>query len=65
MGYFGKELILSNIISPIIPNYVKMAPLLLSLFGALLAFVVYDRGLVEKGGSWYLYYVVYTFLNSG
>ena len=64
MGYFGKELILSNIISPIIPNYVKMAPLLLSLFGALLAFVVYDRGLVEKGGL-YLYYVVYPFLNSG
>ena len=37
VGYFGKELILSNIISPVIPNYVNMAPLLLSLFGALLA----------------------------
>nr|YP_001633646.1 NADH dehydrogenase subunit 5 [Negombata magnifica]CAM06611.1 NADH dehydrogenase subunit 5 [Negombata magnifica] len=79
VGYFGKELILSNIIPPIISNSVKVVPLLLSLLGALLAFVVYDyislklkfiriRGLVEKA-EWRglmldLYYMVYTFFNS-
>lgn len=72
MGYFGRELALSNIISPIIPNNVKMAPFILSLLGALMGFVVCDRGLglVEKGGqpsghpNIAVYYVVYTFLNA-
>lgn len=71
LGYFGKEFALSNIISPIIPDYVKMVPLILSLFGALMGFVVCDRalGLVEKvgtrdHGNIAVYYVVYTFLNA-
>lgn len=45
VGYLGKELILSNTLSPIISNSVKIVPLLLSILGALLAFVVYDRNL--------------------
>lgn len=79
VGYFGKELLLSNIIPPIIGNWVKIVPLLLSLLGALLAFAVYDyfslklkliriRGLVENvglmGRVFDFYYTVYTFLNS-
>lgn len=42
MGYWGKELILSNIVPPIISDSVKIVPLILSLLGALLAFGVYD-----------------------
>ena len=70
VGYLGKELILSNIIPPIISNSVKMIPTLLSLLGALLAFVVYDYislklRFLEKGGKMLdLYYTVYTFFNS-
>ncbi len=44
VGYFGKELILSNLIDPIITKDVKMAPLFFSGGGALFAFVGYDRG---------------------
>ena len=64
MGYLGKELILSNIILPIILNSVKVVPLLLSIFGALMGFMVYDYislKLLKKRG---LYYMVYTFFNS-
>lgn len=73
MGYFVREFALSNIISPIIPNSVKMVPVFLSVLGALMGFVVCDRalGLVEKVGGGHravggldLYYVVYTFLNA-
>lgn len=79
VGYFGKELLLSNIISPIVGKFVKIVPLLLSLLGALSAFAVYDyfgfkfqfiriRGLVEnvglRGRVLDLYYTVYTFFNS-
>ena len=42
MGYLAKEVALSNVIPPVVSNYIKMTPLLLSLSGALLAFVVYD-----------------------
>ena len=74
VGYFGKELLLSNIISPIIFNSVKVVPLVLSLLGGLLAFMVYDYisfkleilrrkvGLGKRGLD--LYYKVYTFFNS-
>lgn len=74
VGYFGKELLLSNIIPPIIFNSVKIVPLLLSLLGGLLAFMVYDyislkleflrRKAGFKGRGLDLYYVVYTFFNS-
>lgn len=42
VGYLGKEVVLSNIVSPIIANPVKVIPLLFSLFGAFLAFMVYN-----------------------
>lgn len=76
MGYWGKELILSNIVPPIISDSVKIVPLTLSLLGALLAFGFYDyisrkinvirmRGIVGEGGLRLDgYYAGYTFLNS-
>lgn len=79
VGYWGKELILSNIVPPIIPDSVKIVPLILSLLGVLLAFGVYDyisrkfniiriRGLVREEGLRLRildgYYMGYTFLNS-
>ena len=79
VGYLGKELMLSNIVFPIIGSFVKIVPLLLSLLGGLLAFMVYDyfslkykfiriRGLVENAGLMGrmldFYYMVYTFFNS-
>jgi len=75
VGLGGRELALSNIISPIIPNSVKMGPVFLSLLGALMGFVACDRalGLVEKEGligghrgvgGLDFYYGVYTFLNA-
>nr|YP_009158772.1 NADH dehydrogenase subunit 5 [Crella elegans]AKO90229.1 NADH dehydrogenase subunit 5 [Crella elegans] len=79
IGYFGKELMLSNTVFPIISPVIKIVPLLLSIFGAFLAFMVYDsfslkykylniRDLIENTGlrGWILnfYYMVYTFFNS-
>lgn len=79
MGYLGKELILSNIVPPIISDSVKIVPLTLSLLGALLAFGLYDyisrkiniiriKGIVGEGGLRLRrldgYYAGYTFLNS-
>nr|YP_008592466.1 NADH dehydrogenase subunit 5 [Hymeniacidon sinapium]AGP05004.1 NADH dehydrogenase subunit 5 [Hymeniacidon sinapium] len=43
VGYLGKEVVISNVIPPMISNSVKVVPLVLSLLGALLAFVIYDR----------------------
>ena len=43
VGYLGKEVILSNVIPPIISNSVKVIPLILSMLGAFLGFVVYER----------------------
>nr|QDH12156.1 NADH dehydrogenase subunit 5 [Halichondria sp. HK-2019] len=43
VGYLGKEVVISNVLPPMISSSVKMLPLILSLFGALLAFVIYDR----------------------
>lgn len=73
VGYWGKELILSNIVPPIISDSVKIVPLILSLLGALLAFGFYDyisrkiniiriRGLRLRRLDGY--YAGYTFLNS-
>lgn len=61
VGYLAKEVALSNVIPPVVSNYIKRTPLLLSLSGALLAFVVYDflvAARFKKGQS------VYTFFNS-
>lgn len=64
MGYLGREVILSNIISPIILNSVKVVPLLLSILGALMAFVVYDYMCFKVFKKRSIYYMIYTFLNS-
>uniref|UniRef100_A0AAU8HN85 NADH-ubiquinone oxidoreductase chain 5 n=1 Tax=Porifera sp. TaxID=3140030 RepID=A0AAU8HN85_9METZ len=70
VGYLAKEIALSNIVSPIISNSVKIIPLLLSLFGALLAFMLYNSirnwnsfGLTMSIGS-KIYHIIYTFFNS-
>lgn len=52
VGYLGKEVVLSNVIPPIISNSVKLIPLILSMLGAFLGFVVYER-LVRFPKSWY------------
>ena len=49
VGYLGKEVVISNVIPPMIPNSVKVVPLVLSLLGAFLAFVIYDR-VTREGG---------------
>ena len=43
VGYLGKEVILSNVIPPIVSNYVKVVPLILSTLGVFLAIIVYER----------------------
>ena len=43
VGYLGKEVVISNVIPPIVSNSVKMVPLILSLLGALLAFIIYNN----------------------
>nr|YP_009020820.1 NADH dehydrogenase subunit 5 [Polymastia littoralis]AHM12901.1 NADH dehydrogenase subunit 5 [Polymastia littoralis] len=70
VGYLAKEIALSNIVSPIISNSVKIIPLLFSLFGALLAFMIYNSiinwksfGLTMSIGSKF-YHIIYTFFNS-
>uniref|UniRef100_A0AAU8HN78 NADH-ubiquinone oxidoreductase chain 5 n=1 Tax=Demospongiae sp. TaxID=2813625 RepID=A0AAU8HN78_9METZ len=70
VGYLAKEIALSNIVSPIISNSVKIVPLLLSLLGALLAFMIYNSiinwnsfGLTMSIGSKF-YHIIYTFFNS-
>lgn len=52
VGYLGKEVVLSNVIPPIISNSVKVIPLILSMLGAFLGFVVYE-GFVRFPSSWY------------
>jgi NADH:ubiquinone oxidoreductase subunit 5 (subunit L)/multisubunit Na+/H+ antiporter MnhA subunit len=41
LGYLGKEVILSGGIDPIVPGYVQIMPLLLSLLGAIMAYGFY------------------------
>ena len=47
VGYLGQEFILYDRTSPLIPNSVQLVPFLLSLFGVVLVFVVYELYLVE------------------
>lgn len=42
VGYLGKEVILSNVIPPVVSNFVKLVPLIFSMLGALLAIMVYN-----------------------
>ncbi len=66
MGYLGKEAVISNVIPPMISNSVKMLPLILSLFGALLAFIIFGmRGRSNQRSSLrVLIHIAYTFFNS-
>lgn len=72
-GYLGKEIILSNVISPIVSSMVKVIPLLLSLLGATLAFIIYNNVIITEYRwksremiKWVrkLGYMAYTFFNS-
>ena len=49
VGYWAKEIILSNVVAPVVTNGVKMIPLLFSFSGGLLAFVIYDFSMVYMG----------------
>ena len=56
VGYFTKEMVLTNSITPIVDNLIKITPFVLSLLGILLAFIVPTA--VNRSR------VLYTFLNS-
>lgn len=56
VGYFTKEMVLTNSITPIVDNLIKVTPFVLSLLGLLLAFIV--PTVVSRPR------VLYTFLNS-
>lgn len=58
VGYLAKEVVLSNTISPVVYNFIKITPFVLSLLGMLLAFIVYNSGV------WGSQRVLYTFFNS-
>ena len=60
VGYLAKEVVLSNIINPVVSNFIKITPFVLSLLGMFLAFIIYSGGVVFKWGQ----RVLYTFLNS-
>ena len=71
VGYLGKEIVLSNVVSPIVANSAKIIPLLFSLLGGVLAFVIYNFSMVytawlesRRGILLYISHSVYTFLNS-
>jgi hypothetical protein len=67
VGYIGKEIIISNVIPPIVSNFVKVVPLILSMSGGLLAFMGYsgDIKLVNNRiGLMKVRHMVYTFFNS-
>nr|WRI02241.1 NADH dehydrogenase subunit 5 [Acanthella acuta] len=80
VGYLAKEMALSTVITPIISNSAKIIPLLLSLFGAIFAFVIYYNSIAWAGmypnAVWvlpskanvvlprHLYHAIYTFFNS-
>lgn len=67
VGYIGKEAIISNVIPPIVSNFVKVVPLILSMLGALLAFLGYNGNLKLVNNRIDLMkvrHIVYTFFNS-
>ena len=56
VGYFTKEMVLTNTITPIVDNLIKITPFVLSLLGIFLAFIV--PTVVNRSR------VLYAFLNS-
>nr|YP_009093889.1 NADH dehydrogenase subunit 5 [Poecillastra laminaris]AIT59116.1 NADH dehydrogenase subunit 5 [Poecillastra laminaris] len=67
VGYLAKEVVLSNTVSPVVSNFIKITPFVLSLVGMFLAFTVYSSGAIFKWGVYRKLEgqrVLYTFLNS-
>lgn len=66
LGYLGKEYFLSNIITPIMPNSIKLVPLFFSLSGAGLAYFLLYYPIKKLDNKFFkkTYHVIYTFLNS-
>lgn len=73
VGYLTKEITLSNIIHPIIPNYIKILPTILSLSGGFCALLLYNRSWgyyiltgAQKGAplNKNIHHFIYTFFNS-
>ena len=67
VGYLVKEVVLSNTISPVVSNFIKITPFVLSLLGMFLAFIVYSSGAVFRWGVYRKFEgqrVLYTFFNS-
>jgi len=60
VGYLAKEMVLSNTISPIVSNFIKTTPFVLSLLGMFSAFIVYSSSM---GFRW-RFEGLYTFFNS-
>ena len=48
VGFLAKEITLSNTIYPVINNFIKITPFVLSLLGMLLAFIVYSSRQVRS-----------------
>ena len=63
VGYLAKEVVLSNIISPVVSNFIKITPFVLSLLGMFLAFIIYSSRVAFKWGVG-SQRVLYTFFNS-
>ena len=61
VGYLVKEAIIPHIINPVVSNFIKIIPFVLSLLGIFLAFFMYSSGFI-----WVLRKQrrLYTFLNS-
>lgn len=73
VGYLTKEITLSNIIHPVVPNHIKILPIILSLSGGFCALLLYNRLwgyyvlMGAQGETPYnknIYHSIYTFLNS-
>ena len=76
VGYLAKEITISNILPPIISNSTKIIPLLFSMFGAIFAFIIYNKlgneeEIDHRSISYhfmvfpaFFYHMLYTFLNS-
>ncbi len=66
IGYLGKEIFLSNVVIPIIPNFIKLIPLFFSLLGGSLAYFIYYIPIKNFRNKLFklLFHIIYTFLNS-
>ena len=59
VGYLAKEAIIPHIINPVVSNFIKIIPFVLSLVGMFLAFFMYSSGRVVR-----IQLPLYTFFNS-